>query len=145
LRKNLIFHYATYFRAQRDSIPPAAAFSMDDSAWRDFLAFIRDEQIDYTTNSEELLEELANEVKDEQYYASLSADLESLRSRLKQEKADDISKFREEIEEELETEISMRYYHQRGAIEASFRFDPVILRALDLFDDPEEFAALLKP
>lgn len=145
LTKNLVFHYANQYRATHESIPSASVFTLSDQDWTDFQAFLQGKDYSYTTDSEAMLEELAEIAEEEQYTASLQTDLSALRSKLKTEKEADVQKFREEIQQELETEIAMRYYHQRGAIEASFRYDPTIQEALQLFDNPERFGQLLQP
>ncbi len=145
LTNNLIFHYATRFRAKQEIIGDASAFILSDNDWSAFLDFIRDKDYQYTTDSEELLDELSKIAEEEKYMTSIQSELTSLRTKLKSEKEEDVEKFREEIQQELETEIAMRYFHQRGAIEASFRYDPAILKSLELFDNPESYSALLRP
>ena len=117
---------------------------MSDQDWTDFISFIHGKEYEYTTDSERLLDDLSKIAEEEQYMASLETELNSLRAKLKSEKDVDVAKFRAEIQHELETEIASRYYHQRGAIEATFRYDPSILKALELLNEPEQFEALLK-
>ncbi len=144
LTNNLVFHFANQYRTKHESIASASTFTMSDQDWTDFISFIHGKEYEYTTDSERLLDDLSKIAEEEQYMASLETELNSLRAKLKSEKDVDVAKFRAEIQHELETEIASRYYHQRGAIEATFRYDPSILKALELLNEPEQFEALLK-
>lgn len=145
LINNLIFHFANQYRARNESIGAASTFTLTEQDWQDFLAFIQNKEYKYTTDSEKVLEELESIAGEEKYRESIGTELASLRSKLHAEKDADVAKFREEIQEELETEIASRYYHQRGAIESSFRYDPAIQEALATLANPERYEALIKP
>jgi carboxyl-terminal processing protease len=145
MRKNHFFKYATKFRAEHDSIGPAMAWSLSDADWADFKAYVDGVDVEYTTGTEDLLEELRESAEDEMYLEAIAAELETLEEKLGHDKKSDVEQFAEEIRHELETEIVGRYYLQRGAIEASFRYDTDLEAALALFDDAEQYSALLDP
>ncbi|MEM7552474.1 MAG: peptidase S41, partial [Bacteroidota bacterium] len=58
-------------------------------------------------------------------------------------KQNDLEEHRGEIKEYLEEEIVSRYYFEDGAIQASFDFDPDVLKAVKILNDPAEYTSLL--
>jgi carboxyl-terminal processing protease len=60
-------------------------------------------------------------------------------------KTNDLQRFKPEIREMLEEEIASRYYYEKGRTEAGFDDDPNIQAAVAVLNDPNRYAALLKP
>jgi len=60
-------------------------------------------------------------------------------------KSNDLTRFKPEIKDLLEQEIISRYYFQKGQIEATFDDDPNILMAMNVLNDPNRYASLLRP
>ena len=70
--------------------------------------------------------------------------IEALKNEIKHNKEHDIIKFKEDIRQELESEIVSRYYLHRGAIEYSFNHDVDVKEALRLFANMDEYHKILK-
>ena len=60
-------------------------------------------------------------------------------------KTNDLLRFKPEIRELLEEEIASRYYFEKGRTEASFDDDPNVQAAIAVLNEPNRYAALLKP
>ena len=58
LSKQLIFDYASEFRAKKDSIKKPYEFEFTDEDYMAFKGFIKDKEYDYTTQTEKLLNDL---------------------------------------------------------------------------------------
>ena len=145
MRKNYFFEFATWYRANHDSIPEAMSFILTDEDWTHFSDYLADKDLDYETGTEELLEEMREMAEEEQYLAAIAADLEALAANLTSHKQTDINTFRNEIQQELETEIAGRYYLQEGSIEASFRYDTDVSEAIAVFNNMERYYQALQP
>jgi carboxyl-terminal processing protease len=145
LRNNHIFHYATQYQSQRDSIEDAMDFRFTDQEFGEFVTWLGDKEYEYGTASEDLLEELVETATLEHYLDAIGEDIEALHDKLHADKEKDLEKFQEEIREELEQEIVTRYHFQTGSIENSFYKDVLIQRANSLFDDPVAYQALMQP
>ena len=78
-------------------------------------------------------------------YGSLQSDFASLKSKINHDKEKDLIKFKEEIKQELNTEIASRYYNEDGRIESSFKSDQEILKATELLKDANKYQGLLLP
>jgi carboxyl-terminal processing protease len=143
ISKNIIFDYATLYRVQHATIPPAKDFRLTEEDWNGFVAFIADKEYDYTTKSEKALDELKKDSEDEKYFEGLKNEYDALKNKLVHNKKDDVSRNREEIIEILQQEIASRYYYQVGKIEASFIRDQEIKKAIEVLNNPTMYASIL--
>ncbi len=145
LQNNLIFNYATIYHAEHKEIAAAKDFSITDKEYDDFVAYLADKDYDYTTKSEELLEQFEKSSQDEKYYEGIKPDFEKLKSSIMHDKEKDLIKHKKEIRSLLEEEIVGRYYYRTGRIESGFEHDPDLKAAIEALNDPEKYSALLRP
>ena len=145
LQKSYLFDYATRYRAEHTTIPAAREFKLSDVDYQKFVTFLQSKNINYNTESEKTLAEFTKKVKDEKHYEDVKTELEAVRKKMTVNKANDLQRFKPEIKQLLELEIVSRYYFQKGRTEASFDDDPDILAAVSVLNDPNRYAALLKP
>ena len=143
--KNYIFDYATKYVSEHKTIAPAKEFKIDDATYNDFMAFVKEKGVSYTTESEKKLEELKKKAKYEGYYESIGNQLENLEAQLKADKENDLTKNRADIEDLLRLEIVGRYYYQVGRIMASLENDPDLKEAFDILLDQKRYQSILKP
>jgi len=142
-QKQLMFDYATIYRSKHDSIPAAKDFRLTESDWKDFLAFLKDKDYEYKTETEENLSKLEKTAKDEKYYAALESDFKAMDTKLKADKNEDVNKYKSDIMELLQEEIASRYYYESGRVEASFNGDADVQEAVHLLQTPAEYHKLL--
>ncbi|MBT9394622.1 S41 family peptidase [Hymenobacter sp. NST-14] len=145
LQKSYLFDYATRYRAQHPSIASARQFKLSDADYQQFVDYLKDKDINYSTDAEKALADLTKKVKAEKHYEDVKVELEGMRRKVTTNKANDLTRFKPEIRELLEQEIVSRYYFQKGSIEATFDDDPNILMALNVLNDQPRYAALLRP
>jgi carboxyl-terminal processing protease len=145
LQKSYLFDYATRYRAEHASIPAARAFKLSDADYQKFVAFLQGKNISYSTDAEKALTDLSKKVKEEKHYDDVKLELEAVRKKITVNKANDLQRFKPEIKELLEQEIVSRYYFEKGRTEAGFDDDPNIIAAVAVLNDPNRYAALLKP
>lgn len=145
IRKNLIFKYATKYKFEHPTIADAKSFSISEQDYENFISWLSDKEYDYVTDTEKDLEYLEASAKHDTYYESLQSDFASLKSKINHDKEKDLVKFKEEIKQELNTEIASRYYNEDGRIESSFKSDQEILKATELIKDTNKYESLLLP
>ncbi len=144
MNKQLIFGYVNQYRLKHSTIPTPDKFELAQADYDDFVKFISKEDYDYTTSSEQLLKDLEESAKEEQYLAVIEDDLENLTSKIKHDKQKDLYKFQEEIEQLLEYEIVSRYYYQTGRIQESLEDTKEVAAAMEVFADTDKYKKLLK-
>ncbi|SFQ42030.1 S41 family peptidase [Hymenobacter arizonensis] len=145
LQKSYLFDYATRYRAEHATIAPARQFKLSDPEYQKFVNYLQGKNISYSTDAEKALTELGKKVKDDKHYDDVKLELESIRKKVTVNKANDLQRFKPEIKELLEQEIVSRYYFEKGRTEAGFDDDPNIIAAVAVLNDPNRYAALLKP
>ncbi|WP_051167052.1 S41 family peptidase [Hymenobacter norwichensis] len=145
LQKSYLFDYATRYRAEHPTIAPAKQFKLSDTDYQKFQDFLKGKDISYSTDAEKAINDLTKKVKEEKHYDDVKVELEAMRRKVSTNKSNDLVRFKPEIKDLLEQEIVSRYYFQKGQIEATFDDDPNILMAMSVLNDPNRYAALLRP
>ena len=141
--KNLIFDFATKYRLAHETIVPAKEFKLTDAEYDEFVAFLSGKDYDYTTKTEKKLEELKKSAADEKTMEDINAEVEALKTKIKHSKSADLVKYKPEIKQFLEEEITSRYYFQTGRLEASLKDDQEIKEALAVLNDADRYKKIL--
>lgn len=143
IRKHHIFHYATKFAAEHESIPGPAEFEIGDEIFNDFMVYLQGKDYDYKTESEKALERLRKKSKEENYYEAIREDFETLKTKLMHDKDEDLIKHKEEISRILEEEIVSRYYFQEGRLVNSLKDDVVVDKAAEILEGQNFYLTIL--
>ncbi len=141
--KGLLFDYATQYRHRHPEIAPAGTFKLQEEEYEAFVTWLADKDYDYTTKVEKTIEDLVSNAKTEKYYDDIKGQIESLRAKVQHNKEHDLRKFKDEVSSMLEQEIVSRYYLQEGIVEASFKNDAEVIKAKEVLNDKEIYAAAL--
>jgi carboxyl-terminal processing protease len=143
-RKDLIFDYATVYKATNSTLHDGVKFRVSEKEYQDFIAWLQNKDYDYITESEALLEEFKATAEEEDYFGALSKEYEDLLAKIKHDKKNDLQKQSNEIKRLLENELVTRYYYREGAIENSFAYDIEMKKAIELLSNPVLYKAALK-
>lgn len=142
LKERLFFNYATNYRFKNDSISDNFIFS--DQDFIDFKIYLADKEYAYKTSTEEELEELKRQAKEEEYFTALSNEYDALVVKMQENKKDDLQKSKDNIQEILTGEIMSRYYYQKGRIKAGLNFDIEVAKAIEILEDKKQYDSILK-
>ena len=140
---NLIFDYATQYRATHPTIAPAKDFVVDDAVYDDFISFLKGKEYTYTTQTEEVMKELEEMAKLEEYYSRIEDLCRQIKDKIEAEKNTELQKYKAEISEYLSGEIISRYYYQTGKYIDMLRWDPEVASAKALLLDTERYQSIL--
>ena len=141
----LTFDYADKFVKEHSSISSPGQFRLNDSEFNDFVKFLSDKDYTYTTRSEHALEDFKKLAEREKYFDAIKGEYESLTNKMIRDKNADLTKFKAEICEVLESEIASRYFFQKGRIESSISYDKEIETSVQTLLNKVKYADLLKP
>ena len=130
--KNLYFKYANQYVASHPAIAPATEFQLTDDEYNDFCKFVIQSGFTYRLESEKYLQDLKKMVKTEGYDTKTDSLFTQLTNLLQPNVADDLTLFRNDVQEMLEMEIIKRYYYQKGTIEYSLRHDDWLKTAISI-------------
>ncbi|MCF0210828.1 MAG: peptidase S41, partial [Bacteroidales bacterium] len=142
--KSLPFDFATEFVKKNPSIPPAKDFKITDEIYSDFVDFLQDKDYSYTTLAEEEMKLLIEDAKKEKYDSTIIAQFENLQKQITKDKENDLYKYKEDISELLLSEIVVRYYNQKGRVEAMIQGDKEVLKAVELLNSEEKYKDVFK-
>ena len=141
--KNYIFNYATDYKRSHSEIESASAFSLSTIDYNNFIAYLGDKEVEYTMDSEEMLQELKEIAKEEKYYDDSEIEFDALFAKLKPSLKEDMVRYKDEIIELLENEIVSRYYYQNGRVEASLKNDPYMKEAKEVLKNQVRYNSIL--
>lgn len=145
LLKFLPFDYATEFVKTHPTIAPAKDFDITDEIYDDFVNFLKDKEYKYTTPTEKGIKILIDNAKKEKCNESVTKLLENAKTQIETDKQNDLYKHKEEIKDMLLSEIVVRYYNQKGRVEALLKRDKEVKAAADLLKDTNAYNLILKP
>ena len=118
-----IFDFATQYAFKHPTIAPAKSFALTDQEYDEFVNWMKGKEYLYQSPLEIELHTFEAEAKKEKYYDDLKPQLDQLHFRLKESRKNDLVIFKDQIKKLLEEEIASRYYLEKGATEAGFKFD----------------------
>ncbi|MEE0266407.1 MAG: S41 family peptidase [Bacteroidales bacterium] len=139
ISKFLCFDYATKFVKENPSIASAKDFDITDEIYNDFIEYLKDKDYNYTTSSERILEDLISSAKKEKLGDETLKEIEKIKTQIAEDKSGDLIKYKEDIKEILLSEIVVRYYNQKGRIEALLKHDNEVKEATKLLYDQKQY------
>ncbi|MCD6065878.1 MAG: C-terminal processing peptidase [Bacteroidetes bacterium] len=144
LIKNHIFEYANMFVLKNGTLRSTPRdFSLTDKEYEDFVAYAKQKDYSYETETEHDLDELKKSAEKDKQFDDIKMQYEALKSKMQESKKDDFNKFRTEIKRLLEQEIVSRFHYESGRLEAGIKYDPEIAEALKLAADNERIKTIL--
>jgi carboxyl-terminal processing protease len=144
ISKGLFFDYATDYYYNHPTIASSREFNLTDAEYSDFVTWLIDKDYDYTTRVENSIDDLIKQAKKEKYYEDIDHQIQSLKLKVMHNKDSDLQKFKAEIKQILEEEISSRYYLRKGVIETSFSADESIAAAIEVLKDSDRYNQILQ-
>ena len=144
ITKNLIFDYATQYRAKNEAIGSAKNFQLLDKDYDEFVAYVNKQGFTYETRSEKLIDQLKATAEKENAFASIASDYETMKKAMEHDKTKDLYKEKKQIKAILEEEIASRYTLNAGRTEAAFKNDEEILKAIEVLSDQAKLNSILK-
>jgi carboxyl-terminal processing protease len=137
------FNYATKFVKENPSIASAKDFEITDEIYNDFIEYLKDKDYNYTTRSEKILEDLISSAKKEKLGDETLKEIELIKAQIAEDKSGDLVKYKEDIKEILLSEIVVRYYNQKGRVEALLKHDNEVKQATELLYNKKEYEKIL--
>lgn len=141
--KDLFFNYANIYKNEHPNLDSNKVFSLSDEEFNKFVEYISDKEYDYTTKTENMLDDLIETAKNESYYSGISDALDELKSNMKHDKNQDVIKHKTQIKALLESEIASRYQYQKGRIKVDLKYDKEVIEAVNILNNASEYLKML--
>ncbi|MDR2834896.1 MAG: S41 family peptidase [Bacteroidales bacterium] len=143
--QDIISDYSAYFRSKHQSIDPPDKFKLSEIDYIDFLAFTKSKNFEYKSNSEQILQELIENTKEEKYYQETEKELNELQKKISHNIEKDLQNFKSEIIELIEAEIIANYYYNAGVLIYSLKNDDFVKKAIEVANNENLYNDILKP
>ncbi len=140
------FDFANKYYATHPQAPDFDTFTVTDSLYNEFKAFIDPKKFEYDRVCETMLGRLREVAKTEGYDGdSLSAQFDVLEAMLRRPLDKDLDSQRGAIEPIIMREIMERYYFDPGRIRMGLRTDAGLDSAIQVIETPGRYESILKP
>jgi carboxyl-terminal processing protease len=139
----ILFKYATQYKLAHPSIAAARQFTLSENEYDNFFTYLKAHSCNYATSTDEKIKVLRKTAASEGYLNYIQPALTNLEKEYKKRKQQDIFIAKKEIKGLLEGEIASRYYYEKGRIEAGFKNDPVLKKAIEIIGNNEVYKKTL--
>lgn len=130
-----------YTRRNPGQVIDIRTFSISDDDYRDFAEFMRDKKVPYESDTRRALKSLKKAAEDDRF-ADLKEAFEKMEIELKDDTQTNLETYREQVIETINNDIVLRHGYQAGVIEHSLSDDKEVARALEVLNDPQEYARI---
>jgi carboxyl-terminal processing protease len=145
LNAGLIFEYASKYCAENQAQQNLGSFKLSDKEYQNFVSWIKEQKFQYITALEKSTKELMEAARKEAFYSQLENELNNLKNKVEESKANDFFRFKNEITELLEEQIAFHYELSEGLVEVSVARDPEIQEAKKVLNDSTAYKKMLSP
>ena len=131
-----------YYKQHHDTPIDVKNFSISERDYADFVAMAMERDIPYKSESRVALEKLRLALKKERN-DSLEEALSAIDKGLNDDKRSCFETFRDDIEEQINQNIVLRYAYAEGVIASSLRSDKELKVAIEILADKAEYERIL--
>ncbi|MCD9014372.1 S41 family peptidase [Parachryseolinea silvisoli] len=141
--RGLLFNYATLYVQKHPQAVDPRTFTLSDEDYKDFVVWMKDKNYQYKSYLEYELQQFAEEAKKEKYYTDLKAQLDQIQTRIAESKKNELMMYKDEIKMLLEEDVVSRYHLEKGSIEAGFKYDDDVKKAVEVLHGSAQYKKIL--
>lgn len=143
LEEDILFDFANaQQRTRPDRLIEPDNYLPSDKDLEVFRSYMEDSPFQFLTRTDIVIERL-EEMAEREDFGKFKTDIEQLKAQFDLKKGEEFERHKEQIRQELGSQIAMRYGYDRGQVIFNLRFDPVSQRAIELLNDQGAYNALL--
>ena len=143
MNEDMIFDYATQYCIKHPTIEQVADFKLTDADYAEFKALLKKRNFSYDRQSEAMLKNLKEIAEFEGYMEGAKDEFSALEKKLQHNLDLELDRFAKDIKPLLSEEIVKRYYFERGAVQETLKEDKVLQEAIEVLQNPTEYASIL--
>lgn len=133
-----IFNFATDYYHNNQKVEKLEDLNIPSTLFKDFIQYL-EKDTTFVTQQEKLFKEAFNFAKNQ----NISKEFSKIQEKLYKQKVDEISKNKEEIEEEIIDEIILKYFYKEGVFIDDLKNDKTIIEAVKLLKNIKEYNRIL--
>ncbi len=131
-----------WMRRRGDEPIDLRTFTISDADYADFVAFMRDKEVPYESDTRRALKALRKAAESDRF-ADLQQTVERLESEVEDDTQANLATYRKEIAEAIDNDLVLRRGYVRGVIGRSLAGDGELQRAAELLRDTTEYRRIL--
>src|SRR5690606_35645726 len=117
------FDYANEYAYRHPHPPDPSTFTLSDAEYQRFVNWMKNRSYSHGSMMETELRNLEKELTKERYYDEVKTQLAQIHQAIKQNRDNELMRYKDQIKMLLEQEIAARYYLERGKVEAGIKYD----------------------
>lgn len=131
--------------AAKNSAQPLLTFKVTDEIYDQFIKFMADKTLDYTSPTQTALNDLRKQAKNEKYLDQIKELIDSIEVKIKDDKNAMLKSQAKDIKELLTSTIITRWYYNSGSNQYALlnTDDRDIKAALDILNNPTQYNRIL--
>jgi carboxyl-terminal processing protease len=141
--RGLLFNYTTQYVVKHPQAVDPRTFVLSDDEYKEFVNWMKDKNYQYKSYLEYELQQFTEEAKKEKYYTELKAQLDQIQARIAESKKNELMMYKDEIKMLLEEDIVSRYHLEKGSIEAGFKYDDDVKKAVEVLHSSAQYKKIL--
>jgi carboxyl-terminal processing protease len=141
--RGLLFNYATQYVLKHPQAVDPRTFTLSDEDYKEFVVWMKDKNYQYKSYLEYELQQFAEEAKKEKYYTELKPQLDQIQTRIAESKKNELMMYKDEIKMLLEEDVVSRYHLEKGSIEAGFKYDDDVKKAVEVLHASAQYKKIL--
>lgn len=144
VQSDIFFDWATNFASTHAKISSPGEFVVTDSIYADFCSYVEESKFTYNRRSDEVIKLLRQVADMEGYLEDAEEEMKALEAKFAPDIHKDLERMRKHVIPYLESEIIIRYYHQKGTIRHAIPKDKVYRSAVSLLRDLNKYNSFLQ-
>lgn len=141
----LIFEYATRYCAENPVPSDFMSFRFSDKEYTKFVDWVKTQKFNYSTPLEAEVTQLKESGKNDRVFSQIEPELNMLSKKIDENKAQDLVRFKAEIQQILTQQIAFHYGLNEAQIASSIADDNMLARSVALLKDMATYHKILSP
>lgn len=138
-----IFKFATLYSIKHPTISQPDQFKLSDADYNEFIAYMKDKEIKYSSPLKMELDKLTKLAEEEKKLDLIKDDIEILKKKITLDNQEELIHYKDEITKILAPEIISRYYYQKGRIQYELQNDNFTHKAIEILSNPSQYNNIL--
>ncbi len=143
LRKALFFKFATTYVSKHPTVE--GEFAMNENVTKEFELYLKDQKFEFTEPAEKKLSELKEQMTKDRYSSTSLSSIDVLLKQMHAEKLNSVTRYNEELWNELNEELNSRYSGEKGRARIALNYDTQVQTASSLLLNKKVYEGMLKP
>ncbi|WOC39236.1 S41 family peptidase [Polaribacter sp. HL-MS24] len=141
VNSRVIFNFATAYYYQHQKLETSGKFDFSDSDFQQFIEYLKKDTI-FETKQEALFTKAYHTIPKDKNQR-IDKEYQHIKKILMEDKINEILKNRDLIKTLLVEEILTRYFYKEGVYRYKLKEDMVVLKAVELLHNPQQYRAIL--